>query len=202
MYMPTEATIPIGNNPVVMTQETNYPWDGNVKLTVNPKKSGSFAIKLRIPGWARNEPLPGNLYKYLDKNTDPIILKVNGRKVDADIEHGYVALDRTWKSGDVVDLTLPMQIRRVVCHPNAKANNGLVAIERGPIVYCAEFKDNDGLDAKDLKITDNMTFKATFEKDVYNGVVTLTGSNGVKLIPYYLYSNRGAGWMRVWMPRN
>ncbi len=201
MFMPSEGTISMGDNPVSIKQETGYPWFGDVKLTLNPKKSAKFSVKLRIPSWARNEPIPGNLYKYLDDKSEPVTVKVNDKAFDALVVHGYLTLDRQWESGDAIELSLPMSVRRVVCHPNAKANEGLVAIERGPIVYCAEFKDNEGLDVRNLKISDDVTFDATYEKDFFNGVITLKGNNGIKLIPYYLYANRGKGWMRVWMPR-
>ena len=95
-----------------------------------------------------------------------------------------------------------MSVRRVIAHPRAIADKGLVAIERGPMVYCAEFKDNN-FDVAQLKVTDDLTFKVTFEPDFLGGAVTLTSEQApkLKLIPYYLYANRGEGWMRVWMPR-
>ena len=93
-----------------------------------------------------------------------------------------------------------MSIRRVVAHPKAVANKGMVAIERGPIVYCAEFQDNAGA-ASQAKLPDVATLQATFDKDLLGGTLTITSDNGLKLIPYYLYANRGQGWMRVWLPR-
>jgi DUF1680 family protein len=122
--------------------------------------------------------------------------------VSADTQNGYVTLDRLWKAGDEIRLNLPMPVRRVIAHPKATADKGLVAIERGPMVYCAEFKDND-LDVAKLKISDSLKFKAQFEPDFLGGAVTLTSEQDpkLKLIPYFLYANRGEGWMRVWMPR-
>lgn len=200
MYMPSEADIPMADTVVHLTQETRYPWQGDIRLTLKPKKSETFSLKLRIPGWASNRPLPGNLYQYLDQNTEAITLKVNGQPVETAARDGYVTLSRKWEFGDTVNLYLPMPVRRVITHPNATMNKGLVAIERGPIVYCAEFKDND-FDVRELKLPDDTEFKTTYDKDLFNGAVTVQSSNGVKLIPYYLYSNRGAGWMRVWIPR-
>lgn len=200
MYIANEADIRMDDNVVHLVQETDYPWQGDIKLTITPQKPDTFTLKLRIPGWVRGEPLPGNLYQYLDKKPMQIELKVNGKSLKPSVEHGYMAIERNWKSGDTIELSLPMTVRRVVTHPNATMNKGLVAIERGPIVYCAEFKDND-FEVRDLKIPDGADFTATFEKDFFNGVVTLRSSNGAKLIPYYLYANRGSGWMRVWMSR-
>ena len=146
--------------------------------------------------------MPGNLYKYLDERHDPITLSVNGLPSPVDIQSGYVTLDRKWKAGDQIRLNLPMPVRRVIAHPKARADAGLVAVERGPMVYCAEFKDND-LDVASLKVPDSLSFKATFESDFLGGAVTLISDQipKLKLIPYYLYANRGEGWMRVWMPR-
>ena len=119
--------------------------------------------------------------------------------MNANIMNGYVGIRRKWTAGDTITLNLPMPIRRVIAHPKVVADKGLVAIERGPIVYCAEFKDND-FNVSQLKLTDAAKLEATFEPDFFSGVVTIT-SGDMKLIPYYLYANRGKGWMQVWMPR-
>ncbi len=202
MYMQGKAKVQLAGNEIALLQTTNYPWDGDVKIAVRLKNASRFTIRLRIPGWARNEPMPGNLYKYLDENNDPVTLSVNGSPLDVNVENGYVTIERTWKSGDKIHLVLPMSIRRVVAHPRATADAGLVAIERGPIVYCAENKDNPfGLG--DLKLPDSASLSATFEKNFFSGVVTITSDTDpkLKLIPSYLNANRGTGWMRVWIPR-
>jgi len=202
MYIQGKGRIGFPNNTMTLTQTTRYPWQGDIKIKVEPEQEGAFNIKLRIPGWARNMPMPGNLYKYVDKRHDPVTLAVNGQAVKVDPQNGYVTLDRKWKAGDEIHLNLPMPVRRVMAHPKATADAGLVAIERGPMVYCAEFKDNAS-NVSDLKVPDNLHFKAKFEPDFLGGAVTLTSEQApkLKLIPYYLYSNRGEGWMRVWMPR-
>ena len=134
--------------------------------------------------------MPGSLYKYLDTSENKIALSVNGSSIDVNIEKGYVDIRREWKAGDAIRLNLPMPIRRVIAHPKAVADKGLVAIERGPVVYCAEFKDNS-VDVSQLKLPDNAKLDATFEEDFFGGTVTLASDSGLKLIPYYLYANRG-----------
>lgn len=199
-YLPSKGTAPLPGNPVTLIQTTRYPWDGDVAIEVRPEAPGTFTVKLRIPGWARNQPVPGNLYKYLKNCDDKITLSVNDSLMDVNTKKGYVEIRREWKAGDTIRLNLPMPIRRVIAHPRAVADKGLVAIERGPVVYCAEFKDNS-VDVSQLTLSDNAKLNATFEEDFFGGTVTLTSDSGLKLIPYYLYSNRGNGWMRVWLPR-
>jgi DUF1680 family protein len=199
-YVSSEGTIPLTENPVSLIQSTEYPWDGKIAIEVQLKKASDFEIKLRVPGWARNQPMPGNLYKYLDKSDDRITLAINGAPINVDVQKGYIGIRRRWTAGDTIKLNLPMPVRRVIAHPKALADKGLVAIERGPIVYCAEFTDND-FDLSQLKLNDNSKLNVTFEPDFFSGVVTIT-SGKTKLIPYYLYSNRGRGWMRVWIPRD
>lgn len=203
LYLPNEATIPLPGNAVKLTQRTRYPWDGGIRITVRPERNGTFAIKLRIPGWAQNLPMPGNLYRYLDRHEEPIALAINGSPVVPTIEKGYVTLERLWRDGDTIELNLPMPIRRVVAHPKAIANTGLIAVERGPIVYCAEAADND-FQVASLRLPDGVQLTATMEDDFFHGVVTITaeGDPKVKLIPNYLHSNRSRGWMRVWIPRD
>ena len=202
MYLESNATIPLPGNSVELTQTTRYPWDGDIRIRVAPEKAGAFAVKLRIPGWARNIPQPGNLYKYLDECSEPVTVAVNDQPLEIAVDQGYVTIERTWQAGDTIHLLLPMPIRRVIAHPKATADAGLVAIERGPMVYCAEFKDND-FDVADLKLPDDLALDATYEEDLFGGAVTITSRDNskLKLIPYHLYANRGEGWIRVWMPR-
>ncbi len=203
LYIPGETTIPLPGNAVTLTQSTRYPWEGDIRIAVRPEKSGMFAIRLRIPCWSQNMPMPGNLYRYLDENHEPVILAINDVPVAAVVEKGYVTLERTWRTDDTIHLRLPMPIRRVIAHPKATANAALVAVERGPIVYCAEFEDNDFPVAR-LRLPDSVQLTATTDDDFFRGVVTITaeGNPKVKLIPNYLHSNRRPGWMRVWIPRD
>ena len=207
-YLASRGELLLGSNAIVLTQETRYPWDGDIQITVVPEQKADFEIKLRIPGWARNQPMPGNLYQYVDSPELPIRLAVNESPVPVEIHDGYVSVRRQWNKNDVIRLVLPMPIRRVVAHPRATADKGMVAVERGPLVYCAEFKDNES-DAAQWKLSDTAKLKANWSDDLLGGAITLTEADnvignqhdGLTLIPYYMYSNRGPGRMRVWLPR-
>ena len=143
LFVASSADIKLDNGrSVKMTQETRYPWEGSVKMTVNPDQAGKLAINVRIPGWARNEPVPSDLYKFADTVSERAVVKVNGKTVPMQITKGYVTLDRTWKAGDTIELSLPMPVRRVVANTEVAADQGRVAIQRGPLVYTAEWVDN------------------------------------------------------------
>lgn len=201
---------------VNVVQETRYPWDGAVRMTVNPEGAGSFTVNVRIPGWARNEAAPSDLYRFVDQVKEPVTLKVNGQAVPVNVEKGYVSLNRRWKKGDVIDLGLPMEVRRVTANAEVKDDAGRVAIQRGPIVYCAEWPDNPGVHVRNLYLPDSATFEATYEPNLLKGVtVVKTQAEGLAydangnvakkdealtLIPYYAWANRGRGEMDVWLP--
>jgi DUF1680 family protein len=201
---------------VKITQKTKYPWSGMVKMTVAPDKQSKFKIAVRIPGWARNEVTPGSLYKFLATATnEPVTLKVNGESVPLNIENGYVSLNRKWKSGDVIELNLPMPVRRVMASGNVKADAGRVALQRGPIVFCAEWPDNPNGKVRNLMLPDDQSLTATFEPALLNGVETIQGrafrvsknadgslmktEQDFKAIPYFAWANRGRGEMAVWL---
>ncbi|MDG2224025.1 MAG: glycoside hydrolase family 127 protein [Rubripirellula sp.] len=200
-FMESTAEVTLDAGKVSLIQKTDYPWDGKIDIEVNPSLPSEFQIKLRIPGWARDQPIPGNLYQHLPigQPDREIALTVNGESIPVKIEQGYVTLTRRWTTGDAIQIDLPMPVRRVIAHPNAIADKGLVALERGPVVYCAEFCDND-FSANQLELSDSAKFEIKKDPDLLDGAVTLT-SGKMKFIPYYLYANRGPGWMRVWMPR-
>ena len=202
---------------VKLTQQTRYPWDGNVRITVAPARAGAFAINVRIPGWARNEPIPSDLYRFLDKVDELAVVKVNGTPVPMVIEKGYVSLRRNWRQGDVIDLSLPMPVRRVVAHDRVAADRGRVALSRGPIVYAAEWPDNADGRVRNLVLPDTAPLAAEFRADLLGGV-TVVRSRADALaydaerrvtrkeqpfvaIPYYAWANRGRGQMIVWLPR-
>ena len=118
-----------------IVQETRYPWDGAVKMTVNPDAPARLTINVRIPGWARNEPIPTDLYRFADTVNAHAVLKLNGKVIPIKLDKGYAALTRLWKRGDVIELNLPMPVRRVVANTRVLADRGRVAIQRGPLVY-------------------------------------------------------------------
>jgi DUF1680 family protein len=200
-----------------LKQETRYPWDGAVKITIEPEKPAEFGVYVRIPGWAMNQPVPSDLYKFLDKNDEKLTLKVNGSDVALDMDKGYARVKRGWRKGDVIELNLPMPVRRVAAHAAVKEDAGRVALQRGPIVFCAEGLDNGG-QALNLILPDAAKISAEFRPDLLKGVVLLKGialaaaksadgkivstkGQDFLAIPYYAWANRGAGEMKVWFPR-
>ncbi|GAH54955.1 unnamed protein product, partial [marine sediment metagenome] len=183
LYMNGNAQIPLASNTVNLSVDTNYPWDGDIEITVTPTQAGSFPIYLRIPGWARNTPMPGNLYGYVNDSNEQVTIQVNGSPVEYDIVKGFAKMERVWNSGDTIVIVLPMPVRKVVAHPYVTADVGLVAIQRGPIVYCAEGIDNGG-SVYDLIVNDELEFSATYEPGTLNGVVVLRSTSPtIELVP-------------------
>lgn len=214
------AKLSLGKEQIVsITQETRYPWDGDVRMTVQPQRAGRFQLKVRIPGWARGEVVPGDLYSYsdADANIEPVTLSVNGKQVPVELEKGYVTLRRNWTPGDVVHLHLPMPVRRIVSSGQVTANENCVALQRGPIVYCAEWPDTAEGRVLGLALARDARFSAEFEPQLLNGVVVIRGKairpSGEKqlpphereqefrAIPYFTWANRGPGQMAVWLPQ-
>ena len=198
-----------------LTQETRYPWDGAVKIIVAPEKASKFTIAVRIPGWARNEAVPGGLYQFLKAaSKEPVTIKVNRKNVPIKLDQGYVRLDRRWKNGDVIELNLPMPVQQVVASEKVKADRGCIALQRGPIVYCAEWPDNPHGKVRNLLLPRDQVFNLSFEPSLLNGVETIRGKSitlsrnatgavvrteqAFKAIPYYAWANRGKGEMAVW----
>ncbi|HLP05820.1 MAG TPA: beta-L-arabinofuranosidase domain-containing protein, partial [Paludibacter sp.] len=206
-----------GNKVVGLSQTGNYPWEGTIHFTVNPAQNTKFALCLRIPGWAQNKPVPSNLYSYMEPVDAGISILVNGKEYAAKTENGYAVIDRDWKKGDKVTYNLPMKIQRVVANDMVEADRGLVAFERGPVLYCIEDKDNH-FNVNNFILPDKADLKLAFKKDVFNGTYTVEGEglllqptegnlgfNSVKqpfvAIPYCVWDNRGGSAMRVWLPR-
>ena len=198
-----------------LTQETRYPWDGAVKITVAPDHKSKFTLAVRIPGWARNEAVPGGLYQFLKGAAhEPVTLKVNGKAVPIKLDHGYVRLNRTWQAGDELELNLPMPVQCVMASEKVRADRGRIALQRGPIVYCAEWPDNPNGKVRNLRLPHDQAFTATFEPSLLNGVETISGKavtvstaaggamvkteQPFKAIPYFAWANRGKGEMAVW----
>ena len=197
LYASNTAKISLDNTELEITQQTNYPWDGKVTLTVSPKKESEFSIKLRIPGWARNQVLPGDLYSYATPASAKVTLTINGKPLDFKEDKGYVTITRKWKNGDSIKLNFPMEVKEVVTNAKVEGNIGKVALEYGPIVYAIEEIDNPANFDK-ITIDTNDTFKVTKEANLLEGVNTIQTSQ-LKAIPYYSWSNRGVGKMKVWI---
>jgi hypothetical protein len=210
--MSNNALVVINKKKIEITQRTGYPWNGQVSIDVNPEKSLAFTVKLRIPGWAINKAVPGNLYTYMGTNSEKVILKINGKNEKYSVHKGYIEITKEWEKGDKIELTLPMAIRRVIADENVQEDLNKVAFEYGPIVYCAEKIDNN-IELSNLSIPDNVKLSVakqniqTDEVNIITGKVNVINSGNEKelfnltLIPYYIWSNRGIGEMKVWFPR-
>ena len=205
-----------GGRTLKVVQQTRYPWDGAVKITLGPDGGGPVALNVRIPGWARGEAVPSDLYRFADAAHEPVTLKVNGRAVPLVVEKGYARLERQWRAGDTVELALPMPVRRVVAHPSVEADQGRVALQRGPIVFAAEWPDNPGGHVRNLLLDDGAPLTTEFRADLLGGVQVVKGlavalayddkgevsrrTQDFLAIPYYAWANRGPGEMTVWIP--
>jgi DUF1680 family protein len=217
LYIAGTAKVTMENCTVKLTQQTRYPWDGKVNLTIEPDKTAEFAVNLRIPGWCTGRPVPSELYSFVDepgKGQDNVSLKVNGKTVaKLDMQKGYARIHRRWERGDTIQLEMPMPVRRVKSHPKVGANEGRVALQRGPIVYCMEEVDN-GENLRQIYLPDDSRLTAKYRSDMLGGMVVVEGramvrkqgeqqnieENNFLAVPYYSWNNRGAGQMVVWIP--
>jgi uncharacterized protein len=211
LYIAGRARLQVGGQALELTQETNYPWQGEITLRVAPAQPTEFALRLRVPGWARGIAVPGTLYAYVDQQSTPAEVQLNGERLRAGAgADGYIKLTRTWQAGDVVTLKLPMPVRRVLANEQVKDDVGRVAVERGPLVYCAEAP---GGKVHDLVLGDDVTLspedgtKLAGVPIVLRGTLQRVGPDGqaqpadVALIPYYAWAHRDPGEMAVWLAR-
>jgi uncharacterized protein len=217
LFVASTAEIKLDNGGTVkIAQETHYPWDGVVKMTITPDQAGPFRMKVRIPGWARNQPVPSDLYRYAGASSPLVTLKVNGRPVQITLDKGYAVIDRVWRPGSTIELNLPMPVRRVIANDQVTADRGRVALERGPILYALEAPDNPDGKVRNLVVARDSKLTADFKPALLKGVEVIEGSatalsydehgNVLKkqqpftAIPYYAWANRGRGQMIVWIP--
>ena len=217
LFIGSKTTFKLQKTSVVLSQQSNYPWEGNVSIQVNPTKKTDFSLCLRIPGWARNQPVPGDLYRYVASTPEEIVVKVNGKAVAYTTREGYAVISRQWKKGDKVEYTLPMNIHRVEANEKVKDDRGKIAIERGPVVYCLEGIDNNN-NLNTIILPDNASLSVKFQPAKLNGINEISGeaivleiaTDGLSVqtkkqpftaIPYYAWSNRGINQMKVWLPR-
>ena len=213
-FIDSDSVITLQGHTVRLKQKTRYPWDGKVKITVEPEQPQRFAINVRIPGWARGRPVPSDLYRYLNESSEEVTLKVNDRSIALNMRKGFAHIERKWDKGDVIELDLPMQVRRVAAHEKVKDDRGKVALQRGPIVYCLEEVDN-GKDVRKVCLTNKSKLTTQYRGELLGGVVVVKGSGTVRkederqakeveftAVPYYSWNNREAGQMVVWLKWN
>jgi DUF1680 family protein len=202
LFMNSEAVVETDKGLLRIAVDTDYPWSGDVRINIEDAKPQRMRILIRVPGWAAGEPVPTGLFAYTDAVFQQVRMSVNGEQIAYTLENGYAVLDRKWQKGDQIGVALPMAVRKVVAHPKVEAKLGLVALEYGPMVYCAEQIDNT-MDVLDAGISDNMRFGSGYDAGLLQGVNMLSTPEGLlNLIPYYAWNNRGTHRMNVWFKHN
>ena len=214
LFIAGTANISLNNENVKITQVNNYPWSGALSLSVEPQSPARFNVLVRIPGWSRAKAIPSDLYSFENKAASNVVIKLNGRPVKYTMQNGYAVINSQWKKGNKITLNLPMEVKEVIANKAVKVDSNKVALQRGPIMYCGEWKDNEGK-VSNVIIPRNTNFKPAYEGDLLNGVMILKAEvlkrdsvyGKVKkaeftAIPYYSWANRGKGEMMVWFPQS
>ena len=216
LFMSNTSNLTVNGKKVELAQETRYPWDGDIAITVKDNKAKAWTMKVRVPGWVRGQVVPSNLYEYSDGKRLGYSISVNGEKVEGELQNGYFCINRTWKKGDVVRVHFDMEARTVKANYKVEADRGRISVERGPIVYCAEWPDND-FDVLSILMNREPKFELVERPDLLYGLNQLKtdaqvlnyDDNGrlvaedvkLTLIPYYAWCHRGSGSMAVWLPQ-
>jgi len=217
LYISNNAEISLGSKKVKVSQKADFPWDGRVEMTVDPESDGRFVVKLRIPGWARNEAIPGTLYMFAEQDDQAYRISVNGEQITTMMENGYASIKRRWKKGDKISVDLPMPVRKVIADERIRDDSGKIAVQRGPVIFCAEWPDNNDGKVLNLVINKESVMSSEFVPGLLGGtrIIKTSGSQTrktlggeietlenepVTLIPYALWNNRGPGQMMVWLP--
>lgn len=214
LFLSNRAALKVNKKDVVLEQQTSYPWNGDIRLTVT-KGGGQFGMNIRIPGWVRGSVLPSDLYFYADNQKPLYRVSVNGSQVQGELANGYLCVERKWKKGDVVEIHFDMPVRVVKANDKVEADRGRVAVELGPLVYCAEWPDN-AFNLNNVILNRQPEFQVVERPDMLCGINEITteaqalsydvaGKLALKdvkltLIPYYAWAHRGEGRMDVWLP--
>ncbi len=216
LFMSNSSDIELTSGKVNITQTTNYPWKGNISMQINPSKTQSFSLRIRIPGWVKDVPVSGNLYSS-DEEKFPVTIKINGASLSYKMEKGYAVINREWKKGDKVNVDLPMEPQHIFANEKVKADKGRFALQYGPVVYCLEGVDNKDSLVQNIIVDTSAKMQVRYAANFLNGVnvitmegksakrqlnseALLTSDQTVTAIPYYAWDNRGPGEMEVWMP--
>lgn len=226
LFAANTATIKVNGKDVTLEETTQYPWDGDISIKVLQNKAKTFNMLVRIPGWVQSKVVPSDLYAFNDDIFSTYEVSVNGQRVEGELENGYLVINRNWKKGDVIRIHFDMPVRTVVANLRVSDDRGRIAVERGPLVYCAEWADNEGINPHHLLLArqpkfeveasygiqntegDGKTFNVTaITAQAQEASVTPEGKLTakdvrVKLIPYYAWNHRGAGKMDVWLARS
>ena len=214
LFLSNHATLTVNGTPVILEQKTNYPWSGDIRIRIL-QGDIPFTMNLRIPGWVRNEVLPSDLYRYADEQKPNYTVSVNGNSIEGELQKGYLQINRKWEKDDLVEIHFDMPPRIVKANDHVIDDLGRIAIERGPIVYCAEWPDND-FNIHNILLNQHPSFQVKEMKDKLCGIHEITTqaqslsytADGklttedvtLTLIPYYAWAHRGEGNMQVWLP--
>ena len=214
LFLSNHATLTVNGTPVILEQKTNYPWSGDIRIRIL-EGDIPFTMNLRIPGWVRNEVLPSDLYRYADEQKHNYTVSVNGNSIEGELQKGYLQINRKWEKDDLVEIHFDMPPRIVKANDHVIDDLGRIAIERGPIVYCAEWPDND-FNIHNILLNQHPSFQVKEMKDKLCGIHEITTpaqslsytADGklttedvtLTLIPYYAWAHRGEGNMQVWLP--
>lgn len=217
LFMSNKADVVLPAGKLTITQQTAYPWEGKVKIGIDAAPKSAFTLRIRIPGWARQQPVPGDLYHFASNQVQKIPIRINGAKQTYTVEKGYAVFNRKWAKGDVVEMDLPMAVEKVLANDKVKDDAGRFALQKGPLVYCLEGPDNPDGAVQNIVMNQQVAMTENYEKNLLNGVLTLSGEGSAtrrqtesntllktglqaKAIPYYAWSNRGPSEMEVWIP--
>ena len=216
LFMNNSATVDLQNDHIKLEQVTDYPWNGKIVMNVNPEKQKKFSMMVRIPGWANNHALPSDLYRFKSSDPSKVSVKVNGKTFSYPLENGYAVISREWKKGDQITVDLPMPVRELVAYEAIKEDIGKIALQRGPLMYCAEWPDNKDGHVLNLSLNRVNKYSTEYLPKLLNGVTVIkteinspkglpgenlkAGTQPFVAIPYYSWANRGAGEMAVWIP--
>ena len=218
LFLSNKSSLRVAGKKVSLSQTTEYPWNGDITVSIDQNTAGQFAMKIRIPGWVRGQVVPSSLYQYSDNKRLGYAVKVNGREVAGDLtQDGYYTIDRKWKKGDKIQIHFDMEPRTVRANQKVAADRGMVSVERGPLVYCAEHPDNC-FDIMCALINQAPQFRLGKGEIAGTPILTLTTDaqtlnfnkqgrletteQTLTLIPYYAWCHRGSGKMRVWLPQD
>ena len=208
LYMAGRADLTIGGIEASIQLRTDYPWDGKIEIDLSLAQPVEFALRLRIPAFAGGQPLPSELYHYLDESADGCATLVDGDEVPLHIRDGYAEVRRRWQGTTRIELRLPLPIRRVVAHPAVSELAGAVALERGPLVYALEEVDN-GKGLVEFTLPGAAPLHTQHEPDLLGGVTVIHGeavaaggqATPITAVPYYAWGHRDVGEMTVWLRR-
>lgn len=216
LYVSNAADLQLSGKQIRLEQNTDFPWSGKVVIRVTPESTARFTLRLRLPGWAMDDAFPGDLYFFEHASDARPSIYLNKNAAGYRVEQGYAVIDRVWKKGDEILISLPMEIRKVMANPLVKADSGLIALQRGPLVYCAEQADMPSGDIHGIVIRQDSKLEFRYDDELLGGIGVITGAVEVKphvtdenmpegvagftAIPYFAWANRGPGNMRVWIP--